>query len=79
MSLLNLQAGDNIEHEVHGEVQLTGFSSVGDEVEIDEVERDGERELDVVMSVVGDKVEFLDTNGREHVEPLDSFFDSIKL
>lgn len=76
--MIELVTGETVEHSVYGEVELYGFKSIGDAIEINELDRDGETKLDVVLSVNGDAVEFLDTNGSKHQEPLSDFYEHIE-
>lgn len=77
--MINLSTGDNVMHSQYGEVELHGFISVSDEIEINEIERDNETILDVVSSVNGDRVEFLDSDGKKYAEPLDVFCEQAEL
>jgi hypothetical protein len=77
--MIQIATGDRIEHEVYGEVEVVGFLTVSDEIEVNELERDGERVLDVVTSVQSDKVEFLDNKGRKYEEPLDVFYKAAEI
>lgn len=77
--MIQIATGDRVDHKVHGEVEVIGFLTISDEVEINELERDGERILDVVTSVQSDKVEFLDDKGRKYEEPLDVFYKAAEV
>lgn len=77
--MIQIVTGDKAHHDVYGRVEVVGFTSVSDEIEINELERDGERYLDVVSSVQTDYVEFLDNEGREHQEPLEQFYNHADL
>lgn len=77
--MIEIATGDSFHHKVYGEVQIVGFISVSDEIEINELERNGETHLDVVCSVQTDYVEFIDDEGREHQEPLEKFYNHTKL
>lgn len=75
----SISTGDSLHHEVYGEVELVGFKSVSDEIEINELNRGGEVQLDVVCSVQTDYVEFLDSKGRKYQEPLRKFYSHTKI
>lgn len=77
--MIQISTGDSFEHTVYGDIEVTGFITVSDEIEINELERNGSRELDVVCSVQSDNVLFIDTEGREHKEPLENFYDHVEL
>lgn len=75
---MKLATGDWVEHEVYGRVQVSGFLTVSDQIEVNEVQREDEGTiLDVSSSVQSDKVQFLDDTGSEHVEPLDYFYEHV--
>lgn len=78
-TMIQIAAGEGFDHEVCGNIEIVGFVSVSDEIEVNEVEKDGERYLDVVCSVQGDYVEFIDDEGSEHKEPLEQFYDHVGL
>jgi len=59
--------------------ELVGFKSVSDEIEINELNKGGEVQLDVVCSVQTDYVEFLDSKGRKYQEPLREFHSHTKI
>lgn len=63
--------GDRVSHEVYGEIEITGFRTISDEIELYITEEDEIQ--DVVSTVQSDKVEFIDTEGQMHVEPLNYF------
>ena len=73
--MIQIATGDRFDHEVYGDVEVVGFVTVSDEVEVNELQKDGGRYLDVVCSVQTDYVEFIDDQGREHQEPLEQFYD----
>jgi hypothetical protein len=73
--MLELSTGDKLQHNVYGQIEVTGFITISDEIEINEVEKNGSEELDIVSSVQSENVEFLDESGRELREPLDTFFE----
>lgn len=73
--MIQIATGENFQHKVYGDVEVVGFVTVSDEVEINELEREEGRHLDIVCSVQTDYVEFLDDQGREHQEPLEQFYD----
>lgn len=73
--MIELSTGDKVEHSIYGNVELYGFVSVSDQIEINEVDKENETILDVVNSVNGDQVEFLDDDGHKHVEPLKTFYE----
>lgn len=77
--MIEVATGDKLSHEVYGQVQVTGFITVSDEIEINQVERSDKTEIDVASSVQSENVEFLDKNGRELREPLDTFFEHTNL
>lgn len=66
-----LQSGQEIEHKEYGTIELVEFRSIGDELEI----FDTGSNLDPVLTVQDDKVEFVDKDGSTHVEPLDTFYE----
>lgn len=72
--MIQIKTGDKANHKVYGDVEIVGFKSVSDEVEINELEKNGETYLDVVCSVQTDYVEFIDNQGQKHQEPLDKFY-----
>lgn len=74
-----LVSGQEVQHKVYGDVELYGFVSVGDTIEVAELTDDPDRTLDVVLSVNAQKVEFLDENGHKHVEPLELFYEHADL
>lgn len=74
-----IATGENAHHKVYGKVEVSGFTSVSDEIEINEVEKNGSTHLDVVCSVQTDYVQFLDDQGREHQEPLEQFYENAKI
>lgn len=74
-----ITTGDRFYHEHHGDIEVVGFASVSDEIEINELERDSERHLDVVCSVQTDYVDFIDGQGREGREPLPEFYDNVNI
>jgi hypothetical protein len=69
-----ISTGDRVEHEVYKTVEIYGFITVSDEVEVHEIEKDEETVLDVSSSIQSMKIEFLDQNGEKHVEPLKMFY-----
>lgn len=77
--MIELSSGDQLTHKVYGQVQVTGFITVSDEIEINQVERSDQTELDIASSVQSENVEFLDNDGRELREPLDTFFEHTDL
>jgi hypothetical protein len=79
VNMVNLKTGENVQHSVYGEVELYGFLTVGDEIEIYEVEKEGDTKLDVVTTVNSDQVEFLDQKGKKHVEPLETFYEHAEM
>jgi len=74
-----IKTGDSFHHEHYGDIEVVGFASVSDEIEINELEREGERHLDIVCSVQTDYVDFIDRQGREGREPLPEFYDSVDI
>lgn len=77
--MVNLTTGENVQHSVYGEVELYGFLTVGDEIEINEVDGESGTQLDVVTTVKSDQIEFLDDDGRKHVEPLETFYEHAEI
>lgn len=77
--MVNLTTGENVQHSVYGEVELYGFLTVGDEIEINEVDGESGTQLDVVTTVKSDQIEFLDDNGRKHIEPLETFYEHAEI
>ena len=69
--MINLQTGQTVEHRVYGSVELTGFNSVADEVDISVIDEDT---LDPIMHVQEESVEFVDQDGSTHTEPLTDFY-----
>lgn len=76
--MIEFITGETVEHSIYGEIELYGFKSIGDAIEINELNREGETVLDVVLNVNGDAVEFLDSNGSKHQEPLSDFYEHIE-
>lgn len=77
--MVNLTTGENVQHSVYGEVELYGFLTVGDEIEINEVDGESGTQLDVVTTVKSDQIEFLDDDGKKHVEPLETFYEHAEI
>jgi len=74
--MITLTTGETFEHDVYGTIEISGFRTVGDELELSEVETDEEETmLDPVMTVQDDKVEFIDATGSSYVEPLTKFYE----
>lgn len=71
--MITLSTGEKLEHSVYGQIELTGFRSVGDEIEITDVGAE-ETVLDPVLTVQSNEVEFIDNSGSQHVEPLLDFY-----
>lgn len=77
--MIEIATGDRVEHEVYGEVEVVGFTTVSDEIELNTLERDGKTVLDIASSVQDDKVEFIDNEGRMYSVPLRVFYENVDL